>query len=226
MPPTAPFASLAPPDGREPETPDHPDRPHRMSSPDAPHTSPPGSPPGSPHTSPPAVAPGSLRIGLLSDTHGWLDPSLLDHFAGAAHIVHAGDVGSPAVLAQLAGLAPVTAVRGNIDSWDLARLPLEALPEIGPHRLAVLHIAGSPRRPRPSAVQLIRRGRPAAIVVGHSHMPAVARVEGALWINPGAAGHHGIHAQRTAALLDMAPDGTPTLYRIVLGPRGRRRSST
>lgn len=165
----------------------------------------------------------TYRIGLVADTHGWLDPALANHFAGVAMILHAGDVGQPAVLDSLRTIAPVVAVRGNVDGGELADLPLEAVVEIGGRRIAVLHIAGSPRRPNKDALALLRRERPDVIVVGHSHFPAVGRVEGALWINPGAAGHEGFHEQRTAGILEVGGGGEPQLYRIHLGSRGRKR---
>ena len=182
--------------------------------------------------------PGALRVGLVSDTHGWLDPALLTHFRGMAAIVHAGDIGNPAVLDALAGVAPVTAVRGNIDSGRLHDLPAEAILEVAGRRIAVLHIAGPPRRPNATARRLVRRERPDLLIVGHSHMPVVARIgpDGAprepgrvlpgetLWINPGAAGNHGFHNERTAAVLELPPgDEPPRLMRIRLGSRGRPR---
>jgi putative phosphoesterase len=163
-----------------------------------------------------------IRIGLVSDTHGWLDPALLAHFAAVDHIVHAGDVGTAEVLDALAAVAPVTAVRGNVDGGRLADLPLVTTFGAGGRRVAALHIAGSPKRPNRDALRILRQDRPDVLVVGHSHIPVVARVEGALWINPGAAGRQGLHERRTAALLEIPPDGELRLFRIELGPRGRR----
>ena len=172
-------------------------------------------PPRAPTPSPRSAAdlpavPGAQRVGLVSDTHGWLDPALLEHFRGVTAIVHAGDVGDPAILDVLATVAPLTAVRGNIDGGPLRDLPLEATLRVGGRRIAALHIAGSPRRPNADARALVRRERPDLLIVGHSHIPAVARLgpDGAplppgrvlpgqtLWINPGAAGHQGFHAER------------------------------
>ena len=161
------------------------------------------------------------RVGLVADTHGWLDPALAEHFAGVELILHAGDVGTEAVLHDLRVIAPVVAVRGNIDGGALFDLPLETVVEVGGKRLALLHIAGSPHRPTRAAKDIIERERPDVLVTGHSHIPVVGRVPGTLWINPGAAGRQGFHAERTAGLLTIGADGAVQLYRIHLGPRGR-----
>lgn len=170
----------------------------------------------------PPPAEGVVRLGLLSDTHGWLDPALRAHLAGVERILHAGDVGSPAVLEALGELAPVTAVRGNIDGGALRDLPIEAVVSVAGIRIALLHIAGPKHRPNATARALLERERPDVLVVGHSHIWTVARNGATLWLNPGAAGHEGFHAERTAALLDLSPGAEPRLWRIALGPRGRR----
>lgn len=164
-------------------------------------------------------------VGVISDTHGWLDPVAADAFAEAsvALIVHGGDVGDRGVLDALEQVAPLVVVRGNIDGGDLSDLPLEAGAEIGGARLVARHIAGPPRRPNKATRALLARTRPDVLIVGHSHIPTVARVSGALWINPGAAGHQGFHTQRFAALLHLAPGTPPRLDRMMLGVRGRAR---
>ena len=159
------------------------------------------------------------KIGVVSDTHGWLDPFLLEAFAGAELIVHAGDIGSMDVIDALETVAPVAVVRGNIDGGDLHFFPVEIVQEVAGKRIACLHIAGNPRSPKRAALDLIRRESPDVIIVGHSHIPVVGRVEGCLWINPGAAGKSGFHSDRYAAILYIADDGEITLERIVLGPR-------
>jgi putative phosphoesterase len=160
-----------------------------------------------------------MKIALISDTHGWLDPTLHKWFAGVEMILHAGDLGSEEILACLEELAPTLAVRGNIDMPDPA-LPLERVVEVGDMRIAMLHIAGTPRKPRPEALELIARARPDILLVGHSHIPVIERREGVLWVNPGAAGRHGFHAVRTAALLHL--DATRHIDLITLGPRSDR----
>lgn len=163
-----------------------------------------------------------ISVGILSDTHGWLDPELVRVFEDKSvdRLVHAGDVGDQAVLDDLEALAPVEVVRGNIDGGDLRFLPEELVFDIGPRRVAMRHIAGSPRRPRKAARQLIAREEPDVFICGHSHIPVVGRVDGALWVNPGACGRIGFHDQRYAALLYVDEEtGEFEMERIHLGAR-------
>ncbi|GAB4260464.1 MAG: metallophosphoesterase family protein [Thermoleophilia bacterium] len=141
----------------------------------------------------------STILGVISDTHGLLDPRVLPLFAGVDGIVHAGDIGSSAVLEGLRALAPVTAVRGNVDrdgwAWDLSAY--EEV-EAGGRRLLVGHICE----------QLLRDHDPAAegyaaVIVGHSHAPEIAWREGVLYFNPGSAGRRRFHLPRAVGLLEI-----------------------
>ncbi|OIJ44289.1 phosphodiesterase, family protein [Massilia timonae] len=123
-----------------------------------------------------------MRIGLISDTHGLLRPQALDFLRGSDHILHAGDVVGAAILDQLAGLAPLTAVRGNNDHGDWAQaLPETATVTLGGVTIHMLHdlkeLAIDP------AAQGVR-----VVVAGHSHKPACEERGGVLYVNPGAAG--------------------------------------
>jgi len=163
-----------------------------------------------------------VTIGLVSDTHGWLDPELVDVYRDheVDHVIHAGDIGDEEVLEKLGELAPVHAVRGNIDGGDLRFLPEEQTLEVRGRTIGIRHISGNPREPKKSAVEFIRRENLDAIVVGHSHIPAVGEIEGALWLNPGAAGRHGFHTERLAAMLHVEEStGEFSLDRIELGAR-------
>ena len=121
-------------------------------------------------------------VGIISDTHGLMRPQALDALRGSDLIIHAGDVGKPAVLDALRAIAPIYAVRGNIDTgeWALA-LPLRQQVTLAAHRLLVLHDI-SELDVDPAAAGL------AAVVFGHSHMPAIEQREGVLFLNPGSAG--------------------------------------
>ncbi|MCB1889502.1 MAG: metallophosphoesterase family protein [Rhodocyclaceae bacterium] len=122
------------------------------------------------------------RIGLVSDTHGLLRPAVLAWLAGSDHIIHAGDIGDPDILAALLGIAPVTAVRGNNDHGPWA----EALAEhvwlaVGGVNIHVLHDLAERADGALDA--------PAQVVVcGHSHKPAVDAFDDVLVVNPGSAG--------------------------------------
>jgi len=138
-----------------------------------------------------------LRIGLISDTHGLLRPEVKHTLGGVSHIVHAGDVGTPAVLAQLAELAPVHAVRGNNDRGAWARrLPLTTSLELEGVGIFVLHDLNELDLD-PVATGL------AVIVTGHSHRPRIERRDGVLYVNPGSAGPRRFSLPVTVGLLEV-----------------------
>jgi uncharacterized protein len=123
-----------------------------------------------------------LRIGLISDTHGLLRPEALAFLQGCHHIVHAGDIGNPAVLAALAAIAPLTAVRGNNDTGAWAGgLRETEIVQLGETTLYVIHdLAQLQIDPIATGVR--------AVVSGHSHRPRVEERDGVLYVNPGSAG--------------------------------------
>jgi putative phosphoesterase len=165
---------------------------------------------------------GQITVGILSDTHGWLDPELVDVFVDKSVdlLVHGGDIGDEAICDQLRDIAPLKVVKGNIDGGELRFLPEEIVFDVGPRRVAMRHIAGSPRRPRKAARELIARETPDVFVCGHSHIPVIGRVKGALWINPGACGRVGFHDQRFAALLYVdEATGEFEMERVHLGSK-------
>ena len=123
-----------------------------------------------------------LKIGLISDTHGLLRPEALRVLRGSRHIIHAGDIGDPAILETLRGIAPLTAVRGNNDRERWARTIAEtAQLDLEGARIYVVHnISELAIDPVAAGVQ--------AIVSGHSHRPHIERKNGVLYVNPGSAG--------------------------------------
>jgi uncharacterized protein len=121
-------------------------------------------------------------VGVISDTHGLLRPEALAALAGSDLIVHAGDVGDPAILDRLRAVAPVFAVRGNVDTgaWAL-RLPPRETIEAGGRLIYVRHDIGElDLDPREAGF--------AAVVYGHSHRPSVETRDGVVYLNPGSAG--------------------------------------
>jgi uncharacterized protein len=118
-----------------------------------------------------------IRIGLISDTHGLLRPEALAFLRGAHHIIHAGDIGDPAILEALRELAPVTAVRGNNDTGRWARsVPLKADLELEGVAIHVVHDIAD------------LRAKARVVISGHSHKPLVREEEDVLYVNPGSAG--------------------------------------
>ena len=144
----------------------------------------------------PAAGPDAAptRIGVLSDTHGYLHPAILQIFAGVSHIIHAGDIMDGTTLAALEEVAPVTAVAGNLDTGELAEiLPKEVLGEVGGILFAVGHkhkrllkklAAGRLARDASTGAE---GAEPCLVIYGHDHTPSVAWVEGVLYLDPGTA---------------------------------------
>jgi uncharacterized protein len=124
----------------------------------------------------------SILIGVISDTHGLLRPEALDALRGSDHILHAGDVGAPGILDRLAAIAPVTAVRGNIDKDAWAkRLPKTEVFEAGGISIYILHdLAELDLKPKVAGFSVV--------VSGHSHIPKQEMHDGVLYFNPGSAG--------------------------------------
>jgi uncharacterized protein len=140
-----------------------------------------------------------MRIGLISDTHGFLDPQLPRHFRGVDHILHAGDIGPDYLIAQLESIAPVTAVLGNTDSSALFRLT-ETVALAG-RKFLVQHIV------TPHALTNELQGRfvresPHVVLFGHTHQAFNETVNGVWFLNPGYAGKPKSAAPRSVALLE------------------------
>jgi uncharacterized protein len=142
-----------------------------------------------------------ILVGVISDTHGLLRPEAVAALHGSDLIVHGGDVGSPDVLEGLGALAPVRAVRGNVDTQSWARrLPETEVVEVGPLRLWVLHdIAALDLHPAVAGF--------AAVIFGHSHKPSIEMRDGVLHFNPGSAGPRRFRLPVTIGRLCVTADG-------------------
>lgn len=137
-------------------------------------------------------------IGVISDTHGLLRPEAIDALQGSQLIIHGGDVGNPEILDALRAIAPVTAVRGNVDRGGWAdALPMTADIALGAHRVHMLHILGE------LAIDPAEDGF-AAIIYGHSHKPEIFYSDDVLYFNPGSAGPRRFKLPITVGRLTIA----------------------
>ncbi|MDE3150410.1 MAG: metallophosphoesterase family protein [Acidobacteriota bacterium] len=152
-----------------------------------------------------------MKIGVVSDTHGLLRPEVAPALAGVEHILHLGDVGKFSILKELEKIAPVTAIRGNVDrEGRCAKLPetevllLEGQYIYMLHDLKTLHL-------EPAAAKF------AAVLSGHTHVPNFYRKKGVLYFNPGSCGPRRFESPVTVGLLMVAADGELEAEIVPLG---------
>lgn len=164
------------------------------------------------------------KIGLLSDTHGYIDKHILNHLAQCDEIWHAGDVGSIDVIDQLEAIKPVKIVFGNIDNKEIQSRTHENLHfEIEGFRVWMTHIGGAPTRYNPVVLPQLRADAPDIFVCGHSHILRVIRdnnLSNMLYINPGAAGKEGFHKMRTLLRFNLHEGVISQMEVVELGKRG------
>jgi uncharacterized protein len=140
-----------------------------------------------------------VKIGLISDTHGYLDPGVEKLFADVDHILHAGDIGPDLIIAQLGAIAPVTAVLGNNDSSP--SFPLTQVVTLDGYKFLVHHIV-APFALRDELKDCIAREQPHVVVFGHTHKPFNEIIGGIHFLNPGYAGKPRFNQSRSVALLE------------------------
>lgn len=164
-----------------------------------------------------------MRIGLISDTHGFLDPKVFDYFSGCDEIWHAGDIGELSVTSSLSGFKPLRAVFGNIDGKDVqVKFPEDAIFECEGLKVLITHIGGGPPNYNPRARKLIEANRPDIFICGHSHILKIGRdaKNNLLFINPGAAGNHGFHKIKTIVRFEITGKQIANMEVVELGKRG------
>lgn len=164
-----------------------------------------------------------MKIGVVSDTHGYFDPLLKQALSGVEVILHGGDVGSQSVLDELNQIAPVRAVRGNVDSPEL-NLPLSLKLDLGGLHVEMMHIlpvpqseveewggrVASPDAPPPRRSEAFLRtfdDATGVVIFGHSHQPCLVTLGRRLFFNPGSAGKKRFDLPRSYGLLDILPEG-------------------
>jgi putative phosphoesterase len=141
-----------------------------------------------------------MKIGVISDTHGYLDPRVETIFAGVDHILHAGDIGDPMIPLELGFIAPTTTVLGNNDP-GLPFLETEVITLAG--RKFLVHHIVNPFVPSEKLEARIQRDRPDVIVFGHTHKRYCETVNGILYLNPGYSGAAKMGSDRSVAILHL-----------------------
>jgi len=144
-----------------------------------------------------------MKVGVVSDTHGLLRPELIPALAGVERILHLGDVGDPAILKSLEKLAPVTAIRGNVDrSGPCSRLPETDVLLLEGHYIYMLHDVHTLDLD-PAAAKF------GAVLYGHSHQPGIRRHKGVLYFNPGSCGPRRFDYPVTIGVLKLQGGADP-----------------
>lgn len=145
-----------------------------------------------------------MKVGVVSDTHGLLRPEVSPALEGVEHILHLGDVGDPAILKALKKLAPVTAIRGNVDqSGPCSKLPETEVVLFEGQYLYMLHDVHTLHLD-PAAAKF------ATVLYGHSHQPSIRRHKGVLYFNPGSCGPRRFSLPVTIGLLTLKENAEPT----------------
>jgi len=139
-----------------------------------------------------------MKIGVISDTHGFLDPQIPKLFAGVGHILHAGDLGDAFIAFELGQIAPVSAVLGNTD-LGLPFSPTEII-ELAARKFLIHHIV-NPRAPEEKLRARIAREKPNAVIFGHTHQRFCEMLGGILFFNPGYSGKPKLGVERSVAIL-------------------------
>jgi putative phosphoesterase len=165
-----------------------------------------------------------MKIGLISDTHSYLDPNVFKHFESCDEIWHAGDIGENNVMADLEKFRPFRAVFGNIDSRALqATLPEDLFFTCEGLTVWMTHIGGVPPNYNPRVKKMLKQRVPDIFICGHSHILRIKRdpaLNNMLYINPGAAGNHGFHAIKTLVRFDIESGRIGNMEVVELGKRG------
>jgi len=164
-----------------------------------------------------------MTIGLISDTHSYLDPKVFEYFKDVDEIWHAGDIGS-GVTDELEKFKPLKAVYGNIDDKTIqARFPEDLWFECEGLQFWMTHIGGAPPNYNPRVKKILKEKIPDVFICGHSHILRVKKdvnYKNMLYLNPGAAGNHGFHLMKTLIRFEIVKKEFKKMEVIELGKRG------
>ena len=165
-----------------------------------------------------------MKIGLLSDTHSYLDPKVFVHFKDCDEIWHAGDIGDAAITTELRKFKPLRAVIGNIDGKDLqSKFPEDLRFTCEGINVFITHIGGTPPKYNQRVRPLLKAYPPDLFICGHSHILSIKRdpeLNNMLFVNPGAAGNHGFHKMKTLVRFNVNDKKITSMEVIELGKRG------
>jgi uncharacterized protein len=164
-----------------------------------------------------------VKIGLMSDTHSFLDERIFDFFSEVDEIWHAGDIGNPDVVDKLEAFKPLRAVYGNIDNAAMRlRYPLDNRWETEGMRVWMTHIGGYPGRYNPRVREELKLDAPDIFICGHSHILKVISDKQfhLLHINPGACGNEGFHKVKTLVRFEISNGKIQNMNVVELGLRG------
>lgn len=161
-----------------------------------------------------------VKIGLISDTHSYLDPAVFEHFKQCDEIWHMGDIGNPEVIRKIQQFKPTKAVYGNIDEPEIRyEFPENLFFEMEGLSILITHIGSLPGRHTKRIRDLFKKYKPDLFICGHSHILRVIKEKSYIYINPGAAGNHGFHHTRTIMRMDLADGKIKNMEVIELGRR-------
>ncbi|MEX2235163.1 MAG: metallophosphoesterase family protein [Cyclobacteriaceae bacterium] len=165
-----------------------------------------------------------MKIGLLSDTHGYFDPKIFEHFRNCDEVWHGGDIGDIEIVERLESFKPLRAVYGNIDDKDIQiRFPEDLFFNCEQVSVWITHIGGAPPRYNPRIKKILHSRVPDIFICGHSHILRIAKdpaYGGMLYINPGAAGNQGFHHTKTLVRFEISGKEVRDMEVIEIGRRG------
>ena len=145
-----------------------------------------------------------MLIGVVSDTHGYLNPKVLELLAGVEHILHAGDIGDAGIIEELARIAPVTTVRGNNDRTGPESLfPEEVTVELDGWNFFLTHVVKVPKGPDDPSIETYKQAGADVVVFGHSHIALQRQIGTVLFFNPGAAGKRRFKVVPSVGILEL-----------------------
>lgn len=165
-----------------------------------------------------------MKIGLLSDTHSYLDPRIMTHFKDCDEVWHAGDFGELSLVEELVRFKPLRGVYGNIDDKKIqSRFPEDLRFHCEGIDVLITHIGGTPPNYNPRTKKLLKERTPDLFICGHSHILRIQRdanYNNMLYLNPGAAGNHGFHKTKTIVRFEVNDKKIEAMEVIELGKRG------